>query len=247
LLKAVAARANLADANLADANLAGADLAGADLADANLADANLAGADLAGADLAGADLAGADLADANLAGASLAGAYLAGASLAGAYLARAYLAGADLADAENLSPTVEKKDPPEPYRRIVGKDARLESARRYRERHPEVPVVQNLDSKMLAAIEAKEIVLNMRGWHGQSAECALKEPCGTTHCRAGSAIHLAGAAGYALEEQYDAQTAGRMIYRASTGRSPHFFASDERAMEDIRRCAAEEKEEAERA
>jgi hypothetical protein len=103
-----------------------------------------------------------------------------------------------------------------------------------------VPVVENLDSKMLAAIEAKEIVLNMLDWHGQTAEFALKEPCGTTHCRAGSAIHLAGAAGYALEAQYDSQTAGRMIYRASTGRSPNFFASDERALEDIRRCAAED-------
>jgi hypothetical protein len=31
-----------------------------------------------------------------------------------------------------------------------------------------------------------------------------------------------------------------MIYRASRGRAPHFFASDKDAMADIRECAARE-------
>jgi hypothetical protein len=69
----------------------------------------------------------------------------------------------------------------------------------------------------------------MGHWHDES--------CRTTHCRAGWAIHLAGAAGYALEKQHGPQRAGAMLYRASTGRAPHFFASNERALEDIRRCA----------
>ena len=264
------AGADLADANLAGANLAGANLAGAYLAGANLADAYLAGADLAGADLAGANLAradladanladanlaGADLADANLAGANLAGANLAGAYLAGANLADAYLADADLADAyladadladAYLAPAdlararrapaslADHKDPETPYARNVTASASTheERAKKFRERYPNVPVVENLDSKILEAISSGGGTLDMGNWHS----------CETTHCRAGWAIHLAGAAGYKLESDMgdDPQRAGRAIYRASTGRVPHFFATNEQALADIKRCAAEE-------
>jgi hypothetical protein len=204
------ARANLADANLADANLAGA----------NLADANLAGADLAGAYLARANLADADLADADLAGAYL----------ARAYLARANLADADLAGARNV-PTVtdapaRSEAPREPYRRLTNPN---EIAERYRGRHPEVPVIERLDAKILERIEQGG-ALDMGHWHS----------CETTHCRAGWAIHLAGEAGAELERKHGPFHAGAMIYRASLGRAPHFFATNERAMEDIRRCAAEQ-------
>jgi hypothetical protein len=58
--------------------------------------------------------------------------------------------------------------------------------------------------------------------------------------RAGWAITLAGEMGKRLEQQYGPHHAGRMIYIASTGRSPHFFASDAAAMEDIRERAAEQ-------
>jgi hypothetical protein len=232
LERAVAARADLADAylaraNLARANLAGANLAGADLADANLADANLAGADLAGADLAGADLAGADLADANLAGANL----------AGADLARANLAGANLAGARHTPAGVTATDPPTPYKRAANEEERKarQHARMlaFRARHPEVPVVEGLDARILAIVEKDPKALDMSTWHS----------CETTHCRAGWAIHLAGEAGYALEKQTNAQHAGAMIYRASAGRVPHFFATNERAMEDLRRCAEEQRAE----
>jgi len=215
---AVKARADLAGADLADADLAGAYLAGADLADAYLARAYLAGAYLADADLARA----------NLAGAYLAGADLAGADLADAYLARAYLAGAYLADADNLPSGVEKTDPPEPYERKPSAERYAQRAARFRERNPAVPVIPNLDAQILAAVEANPKALEMGAWH----------TCETTHCRAGWAIHLAGEAGYALEKQYNAERAGRMIYLASTGRVPHFYASNERALEDIRECAA---------
>jgi len=206
------------------------------LARADLAGADLAGADLAGAYLAGAYLAGAYLADANLARADLARADLAGAYLAGADLAGAYLAGANLADARNVPSGVEEKDPPEPYKRLVGKETRLESARRYRETHPDVPVVEGLDGKMLERIDGGRL-LDMGNWHNASG----MKGCGTTHCRGGHAIDLAGPSGYELEARFGVKAAARMIYRASTGRSPHFFASQERALEDIRRCAEEEK------
>jgi uncharacterized protein YjbI with pentapeptide repeats len=238
------ARANLADAYLAGAylaraylagaDLAGADLAGANLAGANLAGANLAGADLAGADLADADLAGADLADADLADAYLARADLAGANLAGANLAGANLAGADLADAylaraRYVPVGIEKTDPPEPYQRVVDPASYAKRAERYRARHPNVPVVPDLDRRMLDVIESGASTLDMSQWH----------VCETTHCRAGWAITFAGEAGKRLEEERGPAMAGHMIYLASTGRSAHFYATTERAMEDIRARAAE--------
>ena len=232
LARADLAGAYLADADLAGANLARADLAGADLAGAHLARAHLARADLARADLAGADLAGAylaraDLADADLAGAyladaDLAGANLAGANLAGAYLARADLAGADLAGANlagaNLAGAY--------LARADLADANKEPI--------DVPVIEKIDAQILAAVKAGG-ELNMSAWHGHGR-------CGTTHCRAGWAIHLAGDRGYALEAQFGSQRAGAMIYRASRpGQpAPWFFDTDERALEDIRKCAAEQ-------
>lgn len=156
-----------------------------------------------------ADLAGADLARANLAGANL--------------------AGANLARAKNVPSGIEKTDPPEPYERKPAAERYAERAARFRERNPTVPVIPEIDARILAAIEAGG-ALEMGSWH----------TCETTHCRAGWAIHLAGEAGYALERQTNAEHAGRMIYLASTGRVPHFYASNERALEDIRACAAEQ-------
>ncbi len=166
------------------------------------------------ADLAGADLTRAYLADANLADADLAGAYLAGADLAGAYLA----------GAKNLPSGIAAVDPPEPYSRST---SAAEHAQRYRARHPEVPVVEDLDKKILEMVTVGGGTLEMESWHR----------CETTHCRAGWAITLAGPAGHQLELQHGPQRAGAMIYRASTGTVPHFFASNEDALEDLRRCA----------
>jgi hypothetical protein len=235
--------AYLSGTNLTDANLAGANLSGANLADAYLADAYLEGADLSYANLSGADLSGAyltdaDLAGANLAGANLARADLAGANLAGANLARADLAGAYLADAYlegALGLDLSKhEEPKKPYERNHGLSvcaARREYANRYRSRHPDVPIVEHLDQRILDAVTTGGGVLNMCAWH----------KCDTTHCRAGWAIHLAGMAGYELERKLgDSGRAGRAIYMASTGRSPDFSATNAKALEDIRRCAEED-------
>ena len=159
-----------------------------------------------------------------LADADLARAYLAGANLAGADLA-----GANLAGARGMDPNAPRIDPPEPYQRIIGADAQRRRALRYREQHPEVPVVENLDKRILEVVESGAGKLDMSSWHS----------CKTTHCRAGWAVHLAGEAGFELERKLGAQHAGAAIYRASTGRVPHFFANNVNAMADIRRCAAE--------
>jgi hypothetical protein len=210
---AVETRANLADADLAGANLAGANLAGA----------NLAGANLAGSYLARAYLARADLARANLADAYLAGSYLARANLAGSYLARANLAGANLAGANLAGANLARAD-------LAG--ANLADALKIDE--ADIPIVPNIDATILKAIEAGG-KLDMGQWHGDEA-------CGTTHCRAGWAVHLAGEKGYDLEKRVGPQMAGTLIYHASRpGKpTPHFFSTNERALEDLRKCAAEE-------
>ena len=92
----------------------------------------------------------------------------------------------------------------------------------------QVPIVEDLDQRMLGAVEAG--ALDMRNWH-----------CGTTHCRAGWAITFAGDEGTTLERLVGPETAGRLIYEASTGRiAPDFYASNEDAIADIRRCAGVE-------
>jgi len=161
------------------------------------------------------------------AGADLAGANLAGADLARANLAGAYLAGADLTGARNV-PTDAQAEPAEPYERKPAHERYAERAARFRERNPEVPVVVALDAKLLTILDSGRGKLRMDQWH----------TCKTTHCRAGWAVTLAGDAGKALEDKHGSQRAGTLIYRASTGRVPHFFASDERALEDIREQAA---------
>ena len=103
-------------------------------------------------------------------------------------------------------------------------------AARFRERNPTVPVIPDIDARILSVIDSGQGKLNMGSWHS----------CETTHCRAGWAITLGGEAGAALERQYGPERAGAMIYTASTGRVPHFYATDANALEDIRRCAAEQ-------
>src|SRR5205085_9218017 len=89
-------------------------------------------------------------------------------------------------------------------------------ALRYRARRPDVPVVPFLDATICRIVNSGEGRLSMSTWHA----------CETTHCRAGWAIHQAGEAGYALERRYGPERAGAMIYKASTGRWPDFFADN---------------------
>jgi hypothetical protein len=90
-----------------------------------------------------------------------------------------------------------------------------------------VPIVEDLDKKVFAAIGDDGEKLNMVNWH-----------CGTTHCRAGWAVTLAGDKGAKLEKAIGYELAGRFIYEASTGRpAPDFFASNKSALADIKSCA----------
>jgi hypothetical protein len=67
--------------------------------------------------------------------------------------------------------------------------------------------------------------------------------CETTHCRAGWVIQLAGEAGFSLEKETDTAWAALQIYKASSTIEVHlhnFYQTNDEAMADIQRCAAEE-------
>jgi len=187
-------------------------------AGAVLRGANLSDAVLSGADLSGADLSGADLRGADLSGADLSGADLRGADLRVANLRGAVLSVANLRGAV-LSDAV-----------LSGADLRVANLR-----DAVIPIVENLHQRILADVEQRPESFNMRTWHNE---------CGTSHCRAGWAIHLAGAAGYALEERLGAPAAGALITLASCPfleRVPNFYATNEEALADIRACAERER------
>ncbi len=63
--------------------------------------------------------------------------------------------------------------------------------------------------------------------------------CGTTHCRAGWVVTLAGDAGKRLEEETSTPFAAMQIYRASdpTWRMSNFFASNYEALADMKRLS----------
>jgi hypothetical protein len=115
--------------------------------------------------------------------------------------------------------------------------ARAERCRRraaeFRAQSPDVPVVESLDRKILDSLDRGCFVLHMGSWHGRTDS----HPCGTTHCRAGAAITEAGDAGRALESRLGSAAAGALIYLASTGRVPNFYATNEAALADLRECA----------
>lgn len=95
-----------------------------------------------------------------------------------------------------------------------------------------VPVVDDLDAKILAQVESEPDTFDMDVWHSS---------CGTAHCLAGWAVHLAGKAGYALEEATIAEDAGALIYAKSTGSVPDFYADNEEALAELRARVADRK------
>jgi hypothetical protein len=103
-----------------------------------------------------------------------------------------------------------------------------------------VPIIPKIDAVILSEIE-KGGNLDMGTWHGPEGWC------GTTHCRAGWAVHCAGKPGRALEKKIGTHRAGAMIYRASrSGQpAPWFFGPTDIALADIRKCAAEQERAAE--
>ncbi len=168
----------------------------------------LAGVDLSGLYARGANLTGADLTDANLTDADLSGANLTRAYLSDADLIHANLTGADLTGADLFGAN------------LTG--ANLAGVKGL----PAAPVVEDLHRQIAEAVGADgehlDMLTYMWMWHG------------TVHCRAGWAIALAGAAGWELGMRYGLTVAGALIYHASTGAVPDFYAQHADALKDIR-------------
>jgi len=152
--------------------------------------------------------------DANLSGADLRDADLRDADLSGANLRDADLSGANLRDA-NLSGADLR-------------DANLSDAN-LRDAPFKIP---NIHTAIYEAA-SQPGALKMETWH-----------CGTSHCRAGWAVTLAGDAGKALEWAIGTPAAAAMIYLASDPkieRIPNFYCGNAEALEDMKRLAEAER------
>ncbi len=150
-------------------------------------------------------------------GVVLRGADLSGADLRGAVLRDAVLSGAVLSDAV-LSGAV--------LRDAVLRGADLRGAVLR-----DCPV--RIDNIHRAVYEAasKPGALEMSSWH---------HVCGTSHCRAGWIVELAGDGGKALEWAMGTAAAAAMIYMASDPgmeKIPDFYCDNETAMADMARLA----------
>ena len=173
--------------------------------------ANLLCAYLTGANLQGANLQGANLRDAYLRSADLTGANLQGANLRGAKLRDANLTDADLTNAD--------------LRGVKFSLAKLKGAK-LPYNAPAVPGIHN----ELARVVTPEN-LDMENWHSS---------CGTTHCRAGWVVALAGEKGRELEAKVMTEAAAALIYMASDPdleQIPDFYADNEDALADIQAMA----------
>ena len=202
-VRLVKVRANLSEADLIRANLIRADLIRANLSGANLSEADLIRADLSGANLIRANLSEADLRMANLSEADLIRANLSGANLSGANLSEADLSGADLSGA-NLSGA-----------NLIRAD--LSGAKG-------LPIAADASDRLkaVAVTALQPDALEMSDWH----------TCGTTHCIAGWAIHLAGEPGRLMESMMGPELAGLLLL--GTEAHQHFHDSNEKALEYLR-------------
>lgn len=102
-----------------------------------------------------------------------------------------------------------------------------------------VAAIPDIDAQIIDDLESKKYSLYMGNWHG-------KNECGTTHCRAGSAV-VKHPMGPELERVFGPALAGAVIYLAARrgtnkeNQVPEFYASNDAALADIRACAAEQR------
>jgi hypothetical protein len=210
--------ANLTGADLTGANLTGADLTSADLTSADLTGANLTGADLTGAALVGTTLIVANLTRADLTGAALVGTVLTGANLTGAALVGTTLVGANLTGAALTS-------------------ADLADAYMFDVTWGDAPVVKDIHKKVYASVMV-ENTFDMGDWGITNGA-----KCGTTMCRAGHVVSIAGAEGVELSTKIGIPSAALAIYAVSDPEYfardgiPDFFTNNEIALADMERLA----------
>ena len=144
-------------------------------------------------------------------------AYKSDADLRGADLRGADLRDADLRDADLRDAVL---------RGAVLSDADLRG----------VPRIPNIHQAVFNAASIPD-ALDMGSWHADG------DACGTTHCRAGWVVHLAGDAGRTLEWAMGTPAAAAIIYLASDPtlqRIPDFYCDNETALADMKRLAEAE-------
>jgi len=96
--------------------------------------------------------------------------------------------------------------------------------------------IENIHRRVYDAA-SKPDALDMRDWHENG------DFCGTTHCRAGWVVYLAGEGGRALEWAMGTPAAAALIYMASDPkleRIPDFYCNNEAALADMKRLAEQE-------
>jgi len=143
---------------------------------------------------------------------------LSGANLRGADLSDADLRGADLRGAD-----------------LSGADLRGSELSGANLRGACPVKIENIHQKVYAAASLPD-ALDMGSWHAEGF-------CGTTHCRAGWVVHLAGEGGRALEWAMGTPAAAALIYMASDPtleKVPDFHCGNEEALADMKRLAEEE-------
>jgi hypothetical protein len=167
----------------------------------------------------GVNLSGSNLSGSDLSGSDLSGSDLSGSNLSGSNLSGSNLSGSDLSGS-NLSGS-----------NLSGSDLSGSNL-------SGVPKIPNIHQTIYAAASQPH-ALDMSTWHGESA-------CGTTHCRAGLVVALAGDGGKALEWAMGTSTAATLIYLASDPdrwqkeRLPNFYCMNDDALADMKRMADEE-------
>jgi hypothetical protein len=94
-----------------------------------------------------------------------------------------------------------------------------------------IPKIENIHTKIYEAV-SQPGALEMGSWH----------TCGTTHCRGGWVVHLAGEAGKKVEDFFDTALAAQLIYRESGFKiNPcRFYDDNKAALEDMRKLAESE-------
>ncbi len=106
----------------------------------------------------------------------------------------------------------------------------------------EYPKIENIHTEILKAVSNPK-ALNMGDWHPNIQINDDGAHCGTTHCRAGWVVALAGKPGRDLELKTSTLFAAMQIYKASSKirvSPPRFFESNDVALADMKKCADEE-------
>ncbi len=156
------------------------------------------------------------------ANADLSGADLREANLSEADLREADLSGADLREANLRGANLRGAN-------LIGADLRGADLREAN--LSGAPVIEDIHAKVYAAA-SQPGALDMGKWH-----------CGTSHCRAGWVVTLAGKEGADLEAKIGTPAAAMAIYMASdpdrwaTERLPDFYCDNATALADMARMA----------